>query len=151
MTTPILIATDGSSSARAAVDFGLRLAREQNAPVVFAHVAPGYEVLPSHAFGMGSTKPRDPSAADREPLEQAARLAEAEGVRSTGELLLGDPVDEIVAYADSIDAPMIVIGSRGHGTVAGALLGSVSQGVLREARRPVLVVRRPAAPAALAS
>jgi len=53
----------------------------------------------------------------------------------------GDPVDEIVAYADSVDADVLVLGSRGHGAIASALLGSVSQGVLHETRRRVLVVR----------
>jgi len=55
-------------------------------------------------------------------------------------LLAGDPADEIVAYADSVDADVIVVGTRGHGPIAGALLGSVSQRVLRDARLPVLVV-----------
>ena len=53
----------------------------------------------------------------------------------------GDVVDEIVAYADVVDADLIVLGSRGHGSLATAALGSVSQGVPHEARRPALVVR----------
>jgi nucleotide-binding universal stress UspA family protein len=138
----ILIATDGSPAANEAIGAGLKLAHAQNAHVVFAHVAPGYEVLPSHAFGMKSVRPRELSAADREPLERAAAEAEARGVPATTALLVGDPVNEIVTYADSIDADAIVVGSRGHGVFANALLGSVSQGVLREARRPVLVVPR---------
>ena len=48
---------------------------------------------------------------------------------------------EIVAVADSLDAEMIVIGSRGRGPFTAKILGSVSQGVLAETRRPVLVVR----------
>jgi len=56
-------------------------------------------------------------------------------------MLRGDTVDELVAYADTIDADLIVVGSRGHGAIASAVVGSVSRGVLHEARRPVLVVR----------
>jgi nucleotide-binding universal stress UspA family protein len=108
--------------------------------VVFAHVALGYEVLPSHALGGKSARPRELTDADREPLERAAAAAEASGVRATTTLLIGDPVDEIVTYADTIDADTIVVGTRGHGPLKGALLGSFSQGVLRDARRPVLVV-----------
>ena len=141
----ILIATDGSASANAAIAAGLKLARDQDADVVFAHVELGYEVLPSHAFGMRSVKPRELTA-DREALEQAAAAAEASGVRAATTLLVGNPADEIVTYADSIDADAIVVGCRGHGSFANAILGSVSQGVLRESRRPVLVV--PAAAAA---
>ena len=54
--------------------------------------------------------------------------------------MAGDPVNEILALADSIDADLIVVGRRGRGTLASALLGSVSGAVLRDARRPVLVV-----------
>ena len=136
----ILIATDGSPAADEAIAVGLKLARDENADVVFARVALGYEVLPSHAFGARGARPRELSDADREPLERAAAAAEASGVHATTTLLVGDPVDEIVAYADSIDADAIVVGSRGHGALANAILGSFSQGVLREARRPVLVV-----------
>lgn len=140
----ILIATDGSASAEAAITAGLKLARDQHADVVFAYVALGYETLPSHAFGMRSVRPRRLTDEDREALDEAAAAAAASGVRATTTLLVGVPADEIVTYADSIDADAIVVGSRGHGSFANAILGSVSQGVLREARRPVLIVPRAA-------
>jgi nucleotide-binding universal stress UspA family protein len=136
----IVIATDGSGSAVDAVAFGLELAREQNASVVFVHVVPLYEVFPGDVFAMAAPQPHELSEADREPLEKATAAAESSGVRATTQLLAGDPANEIVAYADSVDADVIVVGSRGRGAIAGAFLGSVSRGVLREARRPVLVV-----------
>jgi nucleotide-binding universal stress UspA family protein len=57
------------------------------------------------------------------------------------EVVAGVPADEIVAFADNHDVDLTVIGSRGRGAVAGALMGSVSQAVVHESRRPVLVVR----------
>ena len=46
-----------------------------------------------------------------------------------------------MAHAEACDADLIVIGSRGHGPVASALLGSVALGVLHASKQPVLVVR----------
>ena len=146
----IVIATDGSPSAREAVEFGLDLAAEQRASTVFVHVVPLVDVVPTGGFGMSSAQEHLVNEDDRRPLEEAAALAAERGVETNTELLLGDPVDEIVAYADSLDADLIVVGSRGHGAFASALLGSVSRGVLHEARRPVLVVRGTGVPAAVA-
>jgi len=74
-------------------------------------------------------------------LDDALALAAEAEVDARAELLRGDPVDEIVAFADSFEADLIVVGSRGHGALASALLGSVSRWILSETRRPVLVVR----------
>ena len=138
---PILIATDGSPSAQEAVEFGLELAKEQKTEVVFVHVAPALDVMPSAGFGWAPAVPHEFTPDDWEPLQEAAGLARERGIEARTTVLRGDPVDEIVAYADSLDADVIVVGSRGHGAIASALLGSVSRGVLHEAHRPVLVVR----------
>ncbi len=136
----ILIATDGSPAARDAVQVGLEFVAEQDAEAIFVHVAPGYDVLPAHAFGVNSAMAHRLTDHDRAPLLEAAKTASDYGVPATTKLLVGNPADEIVAYADSNDVDLIVVGSRGHGAIASALLGSVSHAVLREARRPVLVV-----------
>ncbi len=137
----ILIATDGSDSAREAVELGLELATEQHARPVVAHVAPQVDVVASGAFGMTGAQEHELTDYDWIPLEEARKLGAERGIEVETEMLRGDTVDELVAYADSLDADLIVVGSRGHGAIASALLGSVSRRVLHEARRPVLVAR----------
>jgi nucleotide-binding universal stress UspA family protein len=138
----VLIATDGSESAQEALEFGLELAAEQEATAFVVHVAPSVDVMPYGSFmSVAPTLPHDFTEHDREPLQKAAELAAESGVNVETALLKGKPADEIVTYADTIDADLIVVGSRGHGAIASALIGSVSRGVLHESRRPVLIVR----------
>lgn len=138
----ILVATDGSPSSTEAVAFGVVLAAEHQAELAFVHVVPTLDVVPVAGFGaIGGALPHPVSEHDRTLLDEAAAVAAEHEVVSTTTMLRGDTVDEIVAYADSQDVDLIVVGSRGHGTVASTVLGSVSRGVLGESKRPVLIVR----------
>jgi len=138
----IVIATDGSPTAVEAVDVGIELAAEQGAEVAFVHVLPADDYLVAGRLAPVLPKPHNVEMDESETaLRDAADKAEAAGVQYTLERISGDTVDEIVAVADSAEADLIVIGSRGRGPVTSALLGSVSKGVLGESRRPVLVVR----------
>ncbi len=137
----ILVATDGSPSSHEAVAFGVELAAEHASELIFVHVVPTLDVVPANGFGMGGAFPHDVSEYDRTLLDEAAAVAAEHDVIATTAILRGDTVDEIVAHADSHAVDLIVVGSRGHGSIASALLGSVSRGVLAESKRPVLIVR----------
>jgi nucleotide-binding universal stress UspA family protein len=137
----ILIATDGSPEAREAVDYGLELAAGEKAAVVLLQVIPPLDWTQLDRGAVIRPIPEEIARRRSLAREEAAKLTESHGVPVTAEVLAGDPADEIVAYADNHDVDLIVVGSRGRGTVASTLLGSVSHAVLQEARRPVLVVR----------
>ena len=137
----ILIAVDGSPPSDDAMTFGVELAAEQGADVTFVHVAPILDVAPVMGFPIAAAAPHLISAEDRASLDRALIHAGEHGVVADTKLLRGDPVDEIVSLADSLDVDLIVVGCRGHGAFTDALLGSVSHGILHESKRPVLVVR----------
>lgn len=142
----ILVATDGSERAADALDVAVELAGEQGAELIVAHVIPWLDVLPGPGLATAAALPHRPTDAERALLEEAADLAASCGVVATTALLQGNSAaHELVAFADSHDVDLIVLGSRGHGAIASALLGSVSNGVLRESSRPVLIVPAPAA------
>jgi nucleotide-binding universal stress UspA family protein len=137
----ILIATDGSEAAREAVELGVELAEDEGAEAIFVHVVPLSHMVSINGFGLMGQVPYEATDWDEAVLDDAQALAKCEGVPSQRALLRGDPVAEIVRHADAVDADLIVVGSRGHGAIASALLGSVSRGVLARSKRPVLVVR----------
>jgi nucleotide-binding universal stress UspA family protein len=142
----ILVATDGTGPSCEAVETGVELAVEQGVDVAFLHVLPA-DHRRATPLGGGQPGQRRLEVTDEdELLHEAAAVAAERGVPYTLELLAGDAADEIVRYADETGADLIVVGSRGRRSVAGALLGSTSRAVLSMARRPVLIVRGPRPP-----
>lgn len=135
----ILIATDGSATAHAAVDAGVELAAEDHAEVVFVHVTSLLEFAPE-ADGR-ETPERLPRVETDAVLIQALEQARKCRVPAKAELLIGYAPKQIIRLARDIEADLIVVGSRGLGRVKSAVLGSTSREVLAQADRPVMVVR----------
>jgi nucleotide-binding universal stress UspA family protein len=145
----ILVAIDGSEAATQAVAVAVELAAEHAAELVFVHVAPALDVIPWSGFGSTvAAFPHELTHSDVGPLEAAAAVAAEHDVPATSRLVRSNtPVEEIVAQAESVDADLIIVGSRGHGAVASVLLGSVSRALLDQTRRPLLIVHALKVPA----
>ena len=136
--TRILLATDGSSEAELAATTAVDLAKSTDSELHVVHVG---EYLPTI---LAQTE-EEPAQLDREARElldeQVRRIEGAEGTVKEAHLRLGRADEEIVDLAQSIGAGLIVMGSRGHGRIRRALMGSVSDSVVRHAPCPVTIVR----------
>jgi nucleotide-binding universal stress UspA family protein len=119
----------------------MELAEEQHATATLLQVIPPMDWTQLDRGAVIRPIPEELAKRRGIALDEAAALAAEHGVPVTFEVIAGVPADEIVAYADNHDVDLTVVGSRGRGAVASALLGSVSQAVLHESRRPVLIVR----------
>lgn len=145
----ILVGTDGSPAANAALEEALALSLETGSGLAVITVWRALQgdfglAYPSTAV-LADILDAERTHAET-TLSVAAGRAEEAGVPIITRLATGDPAETICAYAAEIGARLIAVGTRGHGTVASLLLGSVSQAVMRHAPCPVLVVRDPHRP-----
>jgi nucleotide-binding universal stress UspA family protein len=131
----ILVATDFTEGAAAALDRALRLPLADDARVELIHVAPdGGDPAELDALGR---------ALDAELAR--ARAAAGHGAGALGARCLhGKPFVEIIRAARALDAELIVLGVHGARPVRDLFVGSTAARVVRNGDRPVLLVRSPA-------
>jgi nucleotide-binding universal stress UspA family protein len=156
--TKILLATDGSSEAELAALTAVDLSQKTDSELHVIHVMDvakvglSMAVLYSEATDPEGVKLPDPVLEEdlersakqrgREVLdEEVQRVRAAGGTVAQSHLRMGAVEREIVHLAEDLGAGLIVMGSRGRRGMRRALMGSVSDSVVRHAHCPVMVVR----------
>lgn len=136
----ILVPIDDSEPARDAVDFAV--SEHPEASVTLLHV-----IDPKlSAYGEGGVYAYESMIESREDaaeelLEEFGEFATGHEGSFAGEIVVGDPGREIVAFAEESGFDRIVVGSRGRSGASRVLLGSVAEQVARRAPVPVTIVR----------
>ncbi len=136
----ILIPTDGSDYSFYAASHAAYLAKECGAKVYALSVVNAD--LAFHAGIHYAESKAEMEAIGKEAVQKIKALCEENGVVCEAMIVEGTPKEAIVDVADKINADCIVIGSIGMSALERVLIGSVSDGVLRHAKCPVLMVRR---------
>jgi nucleotide-binding universal stress UspA family protein len=134
----ILLATDGSEDAALATKAAIDLSKQSGAELHVVHV--GRSTL--------RRSPKEYQAAARENIGELARAVEEAGgditeshLRIDDSQTPGNEAEHITGVAEELGADLIVVGSRGLGGLKRALMGSVSESIVRHAHCPVLVMR----------
>ena len=139
----LMVPLDGSEFGRHAIPWALAIAEPTDALVDLVHVH-------TPPYGMGAVddmlvlpevREAQRATAERSLSDLADRLRIGTGVRFRAAVIEGDASDALVRYAASDAVDLIVMTTHGRTGIARALLGSVSDGVVRHSHRPVLLAR----------
>jgi nucleotide-binding universal stress UspA family protein len=132
----ILLATDGSEDAARATEAASNLARRSGAELHVVHV--WHDV---RGFAHDLVK-RELKRQGQEILdEQVERVRAAGGEVTKAHLRRGRTSNEVIALSEEIGTRLLVVGSRGLGTVQRILMGSQSEEIVHRSQIPVLVLR----------
>ena len=132
----IVLALDGSEGAKKAIPVAAELAEKEKANIVIAHVT-------EYMAAKGGELPHVDEDHVRAEIQEEAKELSDRGIDTKVEqadVTAGGPAHAIVDIADRNDGDLIVTGTRGHGSVAGLMLGSVAHRLLHIAKRPTLAV-----------
>lgn len=134
----ILVAYDGSPSARNALSQASRIAREDKSWLKVLAVVPPYQG-DLELIGVSDIK-ETIAGTGQELLAEARQLAESDGVNILTNLKQGEPYEQIVQVAEEENCDLIIMGRRGKGTVERGLMGSVTARVIGHTAKDVLVI-----------
>jgi nucleotide-binding universal stress UspA family protein len=136
--TKILLATDGSEDAAQATEAARDLAVRSGSELHVVHV---WHDVPG-PYRRGFVK-RELRRQGQEILDEQVLKLESAGCKVTkAHLREGRTSNEVIELSDELGVGLLVVGSRGLGTVRRILMGSHSEEIVHRARVPVLVVRR---------
>jgi nucleotide-binding universal stress UspA family protein len=141
----ILLATDGSLESELALSTAIDLANSTSSELHVVHVVGLYhpDLLSLRDPALFEERLQGLEQETEEVFNgQVRKIEEAGGTVQEAYLRRGRTDQDIVHLGEEIGAGLIVIGSRGHGGVRRALMGSVCDSVIRHAHCPVLVVRK---------
>lgn len=113
----ILLAYDGSNDGRRVLLEGADLAKSCNAKT---HLLAVISPKSGHAYAQSMTnaEPMEQTQFSRNTVEDGVRFFKRRGIDVEGHTARGEPVEEIAKLAKEVNADLVVVGHRPHGTVA---------------------------------
>ncbi|MFG2309257.1 universal stress protein [Streptomyces sp. NPDC048566] len=142
---PVVVGVDGSTGSQAALRWGITQA-ELTGGTVEAIAAWQYPEVFGYSYGWIPSMPEGgefAKAAERALRETVAAVCERMDQPSEVSIRVAEGHPAQVLMDAARTAQLLVLGSRGHGTFSGILLGSVSQHCVQHAPCPVVVVPQP--------
>lgn len=152
----ILVPLDGSRFGSRALKYAKEIAKHFNSEMILLQVVkPAIPVPVTSGLTQGSESPvtaeiaieaaraedKKNTTRAKQYLSRQTRDLKSQNIEVSYKMIPGEPADSIMAFARKQKIDLIVMSSHGKGGLKRAIMGSVADVVIREAGKPVLVVR----------
>lgn len=129
----MLLCVDGSENSRRASSFVSKMAACANMRITLLHVVPEKEAI-EHLDDNKEVR----RTAIEHRIEFSVRALEEVGADFTESIQIGDPSEVIIEMSNRYDG--IIMGYKGHGVIETIFMGSVTEKVMRDSKKPVILV-----------
>lgn len=138
----ILIATDGSETANEAADFGMEMMGCSGAKIYAVYII---DTTPYRSVSLDKIWSKETldefERVGHEATSYIEKIGKAAGAEVETRVIRGNPAEKIISFAEDNNIDMIIVGSLGKGRYERAVIGSVSEKIVKHAKVPVMVVR----------
>ena len=140
MYSKILIALENSRTDKAILDHVEPLALRLGSEVLLVHVADGWAARQYEGLNLAES---EEMRVDRNYLEAVRGRFDTAGIKTSTQLLWGEPADEIVKVADKSGSDLIAMSTHGHRFLGDLIYGSTADKVRHTVDIPVLLLKAP--------
>ena len=140
----ILVATDGSEHAQRALYYAEESALNWNSELIIISVVPPISslLLPTPGFNIKKYISELENAYQNVLIEAEEHVKrESPEIKTSTQLGKGRPAEIIIEIAEKENVDLIVMGSRGYGSITGWILGSTSRHVVEHCTKPILIIK----------
>jgi nucleotide-binding universal stress UspA family protein len=141
MFSKLLVPVDGSENSARALEAAVFLSKKIDAHVIVMHVMQKPPTVYIHPQKELEELLRNYRREAEQILERCEEIGNRNGVELKKVIIEGDVASKILSFSEKEGLDMIVMGHRGSGRFKEMVLGSVSQKVLNQTKRSVLIIR----------
>jgi nucleotide-binding universal stress UspA family protein len=138
----ILVAVDFSDLATLVIDNAIMQAKAFGSEILVIHVEPPMPAFIGNEISPPILSEQNVEEVDRinNDLSAIVRFIEEKGIKASYDYTQGSIIESIVEKADNFNADLILMGAHNHGFLFRAFIGSISSGVMKISKCPVLII-----------
>jgi nucleotide-binding universal stress UspA family protein len=132
----IMVAVDHTASDKILIEQAILFAKFSKAEILVIHVADGWA---ARQFDHLKLTESEEMKADRDYIDECAKIIEKEKIKATAHLALGEPAEQILKIAQDSQCDLLILRTHGHRFLGDLVYGQTIEEVRHKAKIPLLI------------